>query len=412
MKNRNCVMMAGRIFIIFILLSYETVAPAQVKIRLYSNQTPESAVFSVSEGRYEINCFNSKILTVSKNEPVLMSRFNGRLAVKIRNEKGIICDSLTLSGITGNDSFSLRVNGKVSVRQFYSGDLQCFPDMGTILFINKCDVEKYISGVVMAEGGTGHDLEYVKSQAIIARTYLYKFIDKHLSDRYNVCDNTHCQAFNGLASDSLITRAAHETKGLVILDKDSVLILAAFHSNCGGETASSGDVWLSGQPYLKSLTDPFCSASRNAVWRRSLTLNDWVNYLRKSGYTDNAKDPAVLNFLQKERSADYISGSFTLALSKIRADLNLRSTFFSVYATGDSVELRGRGYGHGVGLCQEGAMTMARKGYNYKAIINFYYSGVSICDVKNAVILPAVLAPDLVGKSHDQNIMNGSVRGN
>jgi stage II sporulation protein D len=68
--------------------------------------------------------------------------------------------------------------------------------------------------------------------------------------------------------------------------------------------------------------------------------------------------------------------------------MNLRSAFFSVYAVGDSIILKGRGYGHGVGLCQEGAMMMAAKGFDYRAIINFYYSGVTISDIKNAVILP------------------------
>ena len=69
--------------------------------------------------------------------------------------------------------------------------------------------------------------------------------------------------------------------------------------------------------------------------------------------------------------------------------MNLRSTFFSVVPEGDSIILKGRGYGHGVGLCQEGAMVMAAKGFNYKQIIDFYYSGVIISDIKNAVILPS-----------------------
>jgi stage II sporulation protein D len=70
----------------------------------------------------------------------------------------------------------------------------------------------------------------------------------------------------------------------------------------------------------------------------------------------------------------------------MRSDLDLRSTFFSVYAKGDSIILKGKGYGHGVGLCQEGAMEMAAKGFNYKQIIDFYYFGVFISDINNAVV--------------------------
>jgi stage II sporulation protein D len=191
-----------------------------------------------------------------------------------------------------------------------------------------------------------------------------------------------------LSSDTLINKAALGTRGLVILDKDSTLIISAFHSNCGGETSSSEDVWLLPQPYLKSVVDPYCHASRNAIWRKSFPVNEWVSYIRKSGYNGKMDDPSVFNFVQKSRLVDYKTGSFSMPLRSLRSDLNLRSTFFSVYAIGDSIVLKGRGYGHGVGLCQEGAMEMAAKGFNYKQIIDFYYFGVLISDIKNAVALP------------------------
>jgi stage II sporulation protein D len=337
---------------------------------------------------YELDSFNGEIIPVLKGESVIIMKFNRKLAIKTRYEKGFICDSLTLSGKSGNDYFSLRLAAKLPVRQYYSGDLQCFPDFGTLLFINSTDVEKYISGVVKAEGGSGKNLEFFKTQAIIARTYMYKYFDKHLSDGYNVCDNTHCQAFNGLSSDTLLNIAVSETHGQVILDSDSVLIISAFHSNCGGETSSSDDVWLSDQPYLKSVSDPYCMTSRNAVWQKSFTENEWLSYLKRSGDMEQINDPSQLSFSQEERQIYYKTGSFTIPLRTIRSDLNLRSTFFSVYSEADSVILKGRGYGHGVGLCQEGAMVMASKGFKYKDIINFYYSGVFISDIKNAVNLP------------------------
>jgi stage II sporulation protein D len=380
-------MLRVKIFFALFLISGALVQ-AQVRIRIFTNQTPESAVFSVVTGEYEIDLFNGEKITVSENEPVLLSRFNGKIAVKKRNEPGLICDSLVFNGISDNNTFSLRVNGSTPVKQYYSGDLQCFPDLETMLFINKCDIEKYVAGVVMAEGGTGKNLEYFKSQAIIARTYMYKYYNKHINDKYNVCDDIHCQAFNGLSDDSLLNEAALETKGLVILGKDSSLIIAAFSSNCGGETSSSEDVWLSGTTYLKHVNDPYCTGSRNATWRKTFAMEDWIKYMRKSGDRDSIADPSVLNFTQDTRLSDYKTGSFKLPLIKIRADMNLRSTFFSVFAAGDSIILRGKGYGHGVGLCQEGAMAMAAKGFRYQDIINFYYSGVIITDIKNAVALP------------------------
>ena len=384
-------MIKNKISFILLLTVFSTALSAQVKIRLFSNSSPGSAVFSVTEGTYEINGHDTEPLNVSKGEPVIISRYNGKLAVKTRNSKGFICDSVILAGKTGDDSFSLRINGNAPVRQYYSGDLKCYPDLGTVVLINISDIEKYIAGVVSSEGGNGKNLEYFKTQAVIARTYMYKYFNKHISDRYNVCDNTHCQAFNGLSSNPLIIRAALATKDLVILDNDSTLIISAFHSNCGGETASSEDVWLTSQSYLKKVVDPFCVTSRSSNWEKRLSVNQWISCLRKSGYNGKLNDPSAFNFVQESRVTEYRTGSFTMPLLAIRNELDLRSTFFSVVGEGDSIILKGRGYGHGVGLCQEGAMAMASKGFSYQQIIDFYYTGVIISDIKNAVILPEVL---------------------
>lgn len=383
-----------KLILVYILVGfYPVFTSGQVRVRLFSLQSPESVVFSVNEGKYELNAFSGDTLIVTKGEPVIITRYNGKLAVKARDKEGFVCDSVKLAGKTGYDSFSLRINGNTPIRQFYSGDLKCFPDLGTIVLINNIDIERYIAGVVKAEGGSGKNIEYFKTQAVIARTYMYKYFDKHSVDRYNVCDNTHCQAFNGLYSDTLINRAALETQGLVILDKDSTLIISAFHSNCGGETSSSEDVWLTSQPYLKSVVDPYCLFSRNAVWGKSFSLKDWFEFIKKSGYNGSTDDPAALSFIQKSRSVDYKTGSFTMPLRIIRTDMNLRSTFFSVVSEGDSIILKGKGYGHGVGLCQEGAMVMASKGFNYRQIIDLYYFGVLITDIKNAVVLPNFSPP-------------------
>jgi stage II sporulation protein D len=359
----------------------------QVKIRLFSSQTPESALFSVTGGRYELKTYNGKSLHVNKSETVLITRYDGKLAVKAGKEKGFTCDSLVLCGTTGNDFFSLRINDGIPLRQFYSGDLLCYPDLGTLVMINNCNAESYIAGVVKAEGGSGRYKEYIKTQAILARTYMYRYFDKHLSDRYNVCDNTHCQAFNGLSGDSAINRAAIETRGLVILDRDSILIISPFHSNCGGETSGPENVWLTSLPYLKSVADPYCITSNNALWEKRFSFKDWITLLKNSGYEGKTDNPALFTFIQKSREYYYRTCSFTIPLNTLRAELNLKSTFFSVYADSDSVILKGRGYGHGVGLCQEGARAMAKGGKNCRQILDFYYSDIILADIKNALIL-------------------------
>ena len=375
------------IFLWLIILLHFTSLPGQVRIRLFSAKSPESAIFSVTEGQYELDAFNGAPHIITNGEPVVITRYDGKLAVKTRNTEGFICDSVIFKGRTGNDSFSLQIKPDRMEKRYYSDDLQCFSDLETLMLINICDIEKYVSGVVKAEGGSGKNDEYFKSQAVIARTYMYRYFDRHLDDRYNLCDNTHCQAFNGLSDDLHINKAASETRNLVILSPDSTLIMSAFHSNCGGETSSSENVWLSSQPYLRRVIDPYCVFSQNARWDKIVSLTSWLDYIKRSGYNGKTDNPADFSFIQKDRLTDYKTGSFSLPLISIRTDMHLRSTYFSVYPDGDKIVLKGRGYGHGVGLCQEGAMVMAERGFNFRQIINFYYTGVMIYDIKNEIVL-------------------------
>jgi stage II sporulation protein D len=367
---------------------------AQLKIRLLANSKPEYILFTVTGGNYEADIFQGEKIRLEKGQIVMISKYNGLLALKTRNSTGFIIDSVFIRSLSPGSSFSLLPDGP-AVRKFYTGDLKCLPDLGTIMLINQVDEEKYVAGVVVAEGGTGKNIEYFKSQAVLVRTYLNKYRSKHMQDGYDLCDNTHCQAYNGTCDDPVINRAALETKGLVILDKDSVLIISAFHSNCGGETSSAEYVWLAQVPYLRRVVDPYCAGTRNSTWQKSIPAEEWFRTIRNEGYKGITADPSAFRFLQDARVADYKIQSFSIPFRTLREDLDLRSAFFSVIPQDDQVVLKGRGYGHGVGLCQEGAMSMASKGFNYRQIIDFYFSGVKIADITSAKIPALITYPQL-----------------
>ena len=356
---------------------------SQVKVRLFTEFTPDYAIFTAKSGQYQISNGSGRLIAVTIGEPVILARYIDKIFVKQRNGESFIGDSVEIKGQTGEDYFSLRVNESGSRIRNYSGDLKCFSDMETLLLINTCDIEKYIAGVVKAESGSGQNEEYFKTQAVIARTYTYKYFNKHIIDRYNLCDDTHCQSFSGLTEDSLIINAVSHTKGMVIATPDSILIISAFHSNCGGETSPSEYVWITGQPYLTRVVDPYCKNSRNALWEKKISLEDWIGFLKKNGYSGVRPDPAVFNFNQTSRVPDYVAGTFSIPLRTIRTSLDLRSSYFSVYSDEDSLLLKGKGYGHGVGLCQEGAMVMSLNGFKYEEIIAFYYSGVRIMKIED-----------------------------
>lgn len=370
---------------------------ARVKLRLLSSFNTDSVVFAVIRGEYGINCFPSGSVVLEKGQSAVLFRSGEKLLMKTENYPfWMVADSVLLAAGSEHDSFTLSFGENGQLTRQYSGELQCMSDLGTLLLINSCDVESYIAGVVKAEGGSGRHPEYFKVQAVIARTYMYRHLYRHIPDGFSLCDDVHCQAFNGITDDSLIIRAVGETRNMIITGPDSQPIVAAFHSNCGGETLPSEHLWLTARPYLKKVQDPYCTASRNSVWRKSIPLREWIEYLKRSGMQAVPADHAVLNFLQPVRMVSYRAGNFSLPFVQIRSDLGLRSSFFSVRVEGDSVIFSGKGYGHGAGLCQEGAMVMASKGFDFKKIIGFYYRGVTVTETGNAAFpVSGIRIPDL-----------------
>lgn len=382
---------ASALLVIFLLFSVESYS--QFRIRLLADESSEIVIFTVVEGAYQIIPGTGKAIDVPVGESVILTRINDRLTVKARNGSGFICDSTELTMVGAGSKFSIRTQSGISLKRIYNGNLVCKSDLESVFLINTPLIDDYIAGVVKAEGGNGGSLSYFKTQAVIARTYSYKYENKHVRDKYNLCDGIHCQVYHGLTTDQLITDAVTETEGEVITDKDSVLIIAAFHSNCGGETVASGDLWLVDQPYLKSVIDPYCLSSANSKWEKTISKSEWVSYLIRNGYKGYPNDLSLFNFTQNTRKVSFTVGTFTYPAGNIRTDFGLKSTFFTMSSIGEDMILKGKGYGHGVGLCQEGAMVMAKKGADYKQIINFYYTGVALLNINEAKRLLITVQP-------------------
>ena len=375
--------MKRRLILTTLFTFYFFLLSSQVRVRLLTGQNPDYLFFTVLSGKYQVDDFIDEKIILDPGEIIVLARNNDMIMIKVRGRSGISVDSVFFKGLTDESSFSISSGSRELVSGTYSGDLECRSDLATILLINTCDIEKYISGVVKAEGGSGRHEEYFKAQAVITRTYTYKNLGKHIFDGYDLCDDTHCQVYKGITNDPLIIKAVLHTKGMVITTPDSSLIYAAFHSNCGGETSPSEYVWLASLPYLKKVIDPYCTKSGNAKWEKKVSLKDWTRMLKNNGAVNLSSDITSYAFEQSVRKRDYVTATLSVPLRAIRDDLGLKSTWFSVSVLGDSVILKGRGYGHGVGLCQEGAMTMARTGKNYKAIIGFYYRNVKIISIDN-----------------------------
>jgi len=362
----------------------------KIKIRLRTEQKNETVILKAATGKFIIKVFPGFGAEVEEGKSVAITLFGNRLACKVGDHKALVADSVIFSSTSAACRFTITAPGEKDERKTYTGSLSAYHDLNGLLLINECKTEDYIAGVVRAEGGPGKHPEYARTLALITRTYTERYFSKHLSDGYNLCDGTHCQVYNGITGDTMIINAVRSTSDKVITTPDSILIISAFHSNCGGETSPSEFVWLTSLPYLSKVTDTFCTSSRNAVWEKKLSVEEWTGALKTYGYEGHVNKPAPFVFSQPARVMNYTAGSFSVPFNLLRTTLGLRSSWFSVSADGDSLVLRGRGYGHGVGLCQEGALAMALKGYRYEDIIRFYYKGVVITDSRYARRPPEV----------------------
>ena len=359
---------------------------SQVNVRLFYGREVNSVLLRVMSGSYKILESSGSYREINRGEIVFVAKSGEMVFISCRSGQSFISGELSL--IAGMDSSILSIeliHGNKDPYE-YEGNFYITNSLGNLRIINNIDIEKYLAGVVQAEGGYKGHPEFFKSQAVITRTYAYLHLGRHSEDGYNLCDAVHCQVYHGRSVTRSVNEAVSATKNIVLANNDSVLILTPFHSNCGGVTEASENVWLTGAPYLKSVVDPYCGYSRNARWDKEVRFDEWLAYLKSKGYSGEAS-AASSDFRQDIRKTDFIIGDFSLPLTTIREDWGLRSTFFSMFVSGDILIIKGKGYGHGVGLCQEGAMVMALRGFSHKQILNYYYTGVRLFDI-NDVIIP------------------------
>jgi len=242
------------------------------------------------------------------------------------------------------------------------------------------DFEGYVAGVIEAESGKEQGLEYYKVQALICRTYALSNKRRHEKEGFNLCDQVHCQVYHGMSRfNPDILEATKFTEGQVVVDSQMNLINATFHSNCGGHTVNSEEVWSKALPYLRAKEDPFCLSGKHATWESKILRSAWLDYLETSaGDLSKVGSLELYSYKPGGRSTHMLLADYSFPLKDIRSRWFLNSTYFEMYVEGETLTLKGRGFGHGVGLCQEGAMEMIKKGFSYQEVLAFYYTDVHL----------------------------------
>jgi stage II sporulation protein D len=153
------------------------------------------------------------------------------------------------------------------------------------------------------------------------------------------------------------------------------MVITPYHSSCGGITSNAGMEWNRDLVYLVPVSDPFCDKSKNRNWNSKISQNEWNTYIAKTGYTGGTEN---LCTGEKSRRKYLDQDENRLTLTDIRRQFHLKSSWFNIEKKGNEIIFHGHGYGHGLGMCQEGAMEMARVGYTYVDILMFYFRGLEL----------------------------------
>jgi stage II sporulation protein D len=370
------------------LLFFEAKASEQLshflKVRLLTQSKIYAVQMKPERGAYNIVCDGKHkfILDPQSNANILVS--GDSLLLKILNDTIGVFAHIYFFSENSSPVFTLKPIKPERKPRNYDNNCDFSNVGGQVCIVNHVELENYVAGSVQAEGGSLSPIEYQKIQAVLCRTFAIKNLFRHEEEGFDICDHVHCQAYNSRSVSKSVIAATQSTSGEVVVDANLNLITSAYHSNSGGQTANSEDAWSLSSDYLKSINDSFAIGMPNAKWQKTVSKQYWTNYLNsklKIDLNDNSTRDLAFNFKQEERKASLDFGLQKLALKDIRNDLHLKSSFFSIYDLGDTLLFKGKGFGHGVGLCQEGAMVMAKKGYNYKKILNFYYSKTKILSI-------------------------------
>ena len=250
----------------------------------------------------------------------------------------------------------------------------------------RMDVESYVAGVLAGEMPSDWPLEALKAQAILARTYVLKFISEKES-RYPGADIstdiTEAQAYNAAAVNARILTAVHETRGEILLAADGTLPYTWFHAHSGGSTALATESldWRGTEPSHTRVTAGL--EPDDATWSAEFTREEFLSACRDAGYAVNSCERVTVAETGPSGRAIILDVDGTeVNAARLRISLGstrMRSTLLTELTAADGViRMTGRGYGHGVGMPQWGARALAEAGKRAEEISLHYYTGLHI----------------------------------
>lgn len=294
----------------------------------------------------------------------------------------VAIDGRRAAGFRLRSEQPIRLNGRD-----YARALEVLGQPDGLAVVNEVPLDEYVAGVVQGEVGDRWPPEALRALAIAARTYAVYHRRLAAGRPYHVLASNAHQQYAGLVPPSSpIWRAVQETSGQV-LRLDGELFPAFYHTDSGGYTEDPRSVFVSrNMPALRTVACPFAVGSPHQVWTLTIPLPELTALLRRGGVEVGAVQAVEV----AERTASLRAAAVVVRGPRGAARLRgndfrrlvgydtLKSTLFAVAVDGATARFSGRGYGHGVGLCQWGARGMAEQGYTARQILDFYYPDAAL----------------------------------
>jgi stage II sporulation protein D len=295
------------------------------------------------------------LLTVGKtsipvDEEVTLSATGDGITARTNN-KAIHADSLRISSRNGDAAdFTLQVPGKIS--RSFRGTLSITASRHQLIPVVEVDRELAVAIAVKAEAPPDAPVEALKAQAVVARSFYTGSKSRH--DDFDFCDTTHCQLFKDLpAANEPAYRAAQQTRGLV-LHYQGAIVPAMFSASCGGRTRTLKEIGITSGAYpYYSVEDTYCER-RAKHWQAHLSSSE----AKSLAESRSEHDRLVLG---RKLGWNVVPGNN-----------------YEVKREGGTLVFEGRGSGHGLGLCQQGASAMAQDGATFREILAHYFPNTSV----------------------------------
>ena len=265
--------------------------------------------------------------------------------------------------------------------RWYRGRTRLIRQAEGITAINHVDLEQYLYSVVGAEAISTWPLEALKAQAVAARSYALYKRNTGTNSFYDVDTTVGTQVYKGLHSEYTTTHeAVNGTLGQIMTYNNEV-ILAAFHSSSGGHTENVEDIWSSPLPYLRAVID-YDQQSPVFEWQQVIPVTKIQNLVAGIGIIRGLK-PLQMTPRGRIVTMEVVGdrGTATVSGKKLRKTLDLRSTLFRISTDGNNLRVKGRGFGHGLGLSQWGAYYLAKQGVDYQQILKHYYQSANLTEL-------------------------------